>query len=223
MRLLQSDLADFLGVRQASLSQATSEGHKCQGYPVRAWAVFDGAGRVAGYDVPEEVMGRSDGHTEDGTDSVLPSALSERENPEPTGQSTNVSLLPQGEDYFRPTSSGGTAYVVGKAIEEDNRTSHGALMVAGSGVGALIGWQTSGRSAAGAAAGALAGAVLAYLGMTLDREQPQVPLDVSRGNGQPQGKGQGRGATHPLEGRSGETAHGDRLLTIGTNGQERRE
>lgn len=56
MRLSQKELADYLGVARASLSEATSEGHKCKGYPVRAWAIFDGAGRVAGYDVPDRVM-----------------------------------------------------------------------------------------------------------------------------------------------------------------------
>ena len=59
MRLSQSDLASYLGVAQATVSQATSRGHKCRGYPVRAWAVYDGAGRVAGYDVPTHVMQRS--------------------------------------------------------------------------------------------------------------------------------------------------------------------
>lgn len=56
MRLSQKELADYLGVARASLSEATSEGHKCKGYPVRAWAIFDGGGRVAGYDVPDRVM-----------------------------------------------------------------------------------------------------------------------------------------------------------------------
>jgi len=56
VRLSQKELADYLGVARASLSEATSEGHKCKGYPVRAWAIFDGGGRVAGYDVPERVM-----------------------------------------------------------------------------------------------------------------------------------------------------------------------
>ena len=59
MRLSQSDLASYLGVAQATVSQATSRGHKCRGYPVRAWAVYDGAGRVAGYDVPTHIMQRS--------------------------------------------------------------------------------------------------------------------------------------------------------------------
>jgi len=58
MRLSQKELADYLGVTRASLSGATGEGHKCQGYPVRAWAIFDASGRVAGYDVPQRVMDR---------------------------------------------------------------------------------------------------------------------------------------------------------------------
>jgi len=59
LRLCQSDLAEVLDVSQPTLSEATSEGHKCRNYPVRAWAVFDGSGRVTGYDVPESVVERS--------------------------------------------------------------------------------------------------------------------------------------------------------------------
>jgi len=59
VRLSQADLADLLDVSRATVSEATSEGHKCRGYPVRAWAKFDGSGRVSGYDVPSHVVERS--------------------------------------------------------------------------------------------------------------------------------------------------------------------
>jgi hypothetical protein len=59
LRLSQSDLSEVLDVSQPTLSEATSEGYKCRGYPVGAWAIFDGAGRVTGYDVPQSVVERS--------------------------------------------------------------------------------------------------------------------------------------------------------------------
>lgn len=59
MRLSQADLADLLDVTRSAVSKATKEGHKVDGYPVRAWAIFDGAGRVSGYDVPKRVFERS--------------------------------------------------------------------------------------------------------------------------------------------------------------------
>lgn len=59
MRLSQGDLADLLDVTRSAVSKATKEGHKVDGYPVRAWAIFDGAGRVSGYDVPKRVFERS--------------------------------------------------------------------------------------------------------------------------------------------------------------------
>jgi hypothetical protein len=61
MILSQTDLADHLGVTPASVSQATSRGHRCKGQPVQEWAIHDKSGRVSGYRVPDaaldEVMG----------------------------------------------------------------------------------------------------------------------------------------------------------------------
>lgn len=76
MRLSQKELADYLGVARASLSEATSEGHKCKGYPVRAWAHYDGAGRVAGYDVPDRVMD-SPSPASTKTETAVPNLLDE--------------------------------------------------------------------------------------------------------------------------------------------------
>lgn len=56
MRLSQGELAKYFGVARATISEATREGYKCKGYPVRSWAIYDGSGRVAGYEVPDHVM-----------------------------------------------------------------------------------------------------------------------------------------------------------------------
>jgi hypothetical protein len=175
MRLSQSDLADYLGVAQATLSQATSNGHKCKGYPVRAWAVYDGAGRVAGYDVPTHVMQRATDTegTADAADAVVaaaplldPAAHQLRPNPSPapTDASTNVSLLPKGQDYFRPVGAGGAAYVMGKAVEEDNGTARGAVMIAGVVIGGLAGWEVGDRQPLAGLLGALMGGAAGWIG-----------------------------------------------------------
>ena len=178
MRLSQSDLSSYLGVAQATLSQATSNGHRCKGHQVRAWAVYDGAGRVAGYDVPTHVMQQAadaDAADADATgfgaslvDQIPQSIDQHRANPLPSGEtvdaSTSVSLLPQGEDYFRPASSGGAAYVMGKAIEADNRTSRGSVMLAGLTIGGLTGWEISGKHPAGGFAGAVLGCLAVWIG-----------------------------------------------------------
>jgi len=117
---------------------------------------------VTGYDVPDRVVKR--GQPEESTSREEPAqtalttqssartALTTQEtsllsvlggNPRvPTPHvdgSTRISLLPEGEDYARTASAGGTAYVIGKAIEKDNATAHGAVVVAGGGIGSLIG------------------------------------------------------------------------------------
>jgi hypothetical protein len=86
---------------------------------------------------------------------------------------TYASLLPEGEDYSRTASAGGAAYVMGKAIEEDNSTSHGATMAAGAGVGGVIGMCAASESEStstvtGALVGSVFGAVTTYLGMASD-------------------------------------------------------
>lgn len=188
MRLSQSDLADYLGVAQATLSQATSNGHKCKGYPVRAWAVYDGAGRVAGYDVPTHVMQQATGGegTADAVAAAAPlldpvaAADQLRPNPSsaPTDASTNVSLLPKGQDYFRPVGAGGTAYVMGKAIEEDNGTARGAVMIAGVVIGGLAGWEVGDRQPLAGLLGALMGGAAGWVGFQSATQATQAQVQA---------------------------------------------
>jgi len=170
VRLSQADLSDYLDVAQATLSQATSNGHKCRGYPVRAWAVYDGAGRVAGYDVPSRVVKSSDGlqAETDGLAFQLPElSPSGRENPSDgsVDASTSVSLLPQGQDYFRPVSSGGGAHVLARAVAHDNGTARGALMIAGVVIGGLAGWEIGDGHPLGGLLGALIGGGAGWVGL----------------------------------------------------------
>ena len=216
MRISQGDLAKYLGVARASLSQATSKGHKCKGYPVRAWAVYDGAGRVSGYDVPTHVMQQA---SESADDTLKPVV---RENPglgfmsqsaplqipalSGTKQSENpyidasqrTSLLPEGEDYFRPAGSAGTAYVMGTAIENDNGTARGALLVAGTAIGGLTGWQVSNESPLGALVGAGIGYFAAITGLRSVLSQGGAPRPEPGGMG---GQSQPRLPSHRVQGR----------------------
>jgi len=74
----QADLADLLNVTRAALSQATSRGHKCGGYPVSEWAFRDGSGRVSGYDVPDWALREMKGepNTRENPDRGTPNGLS---------------------------------------------------------------------------------------------------------------------------------------------------
>ena len=198
MRLSQADLADLLDVSRATVSEANSEGHKCRGYPVRAWAKFDGSGRVSGYDVHSRVVERSNPAGSGGSDGppLTEREIAEKEmewemewarqemergkkSPEPFNK-TYASLLPEGEDYSRTASAGGAAYVMGKAIEEDNSTSHGATMAAGAGVGGVIGICAASESEStstvtGALVGGLFGGAATYLGMASDFDGSENP------------------------------------------------
>jgi len=179
MRVSQADLADYLDVARATLSQATSNGHKCKGYPVRAWAVYDAAGRVAGYDVPTHVMQQASESTEEprenpgpenGPGLTLFDFLGEEGSMPTPGEvyvdaSQRTSLLPEGEDYSRTVSSGGAAYVVGTAIKHDNATSRGALFVVGAAVGGFTGYQVGNKSPVGALVGAGVGLFAAIMGV----------------------------------------------------------
>lgn len=188
MRVSQSDLAEYLDVAQASLSQATSNGHKCQGYPVRAWAIYDGSGRVAGYDVPTHVMQQAP-ESEDASSMPKPvrynsmggmynlldqdesgpfSDLSAFASASPgpyVDASRRASVLPEGQDYFRPASSGGATLVMKTAIRHDNGTARGALLIAGVTIGSLTGWEVSDRNPAGALLGAGIGYLVAITGI----------------------------------------------------------
>jgi hypothetical protein len=220
VRLSQKDLAEFLGVSRAAVSQATKRGHKCEGYPVRAWAKVDASGRVTGYEVPDHVV-KSGQPEEVSPDEPDQTALTKRESKLPSilgGQpfvpqvdsSTRVSLLPEGEDYARTASAGGTAYVVGKAIEEDNATAHGAVMVAGGGVGAFIGGMAADHddaasTAFGALVGGLLGAATGYIGVKAGENPPEGRIE----GGRPK-----RGMSGRRNGRESERAR--------TNRQQRR-
>jgi len=189
MRLSQKDLADFLGVSRAAVSQATERGHKCKGYPVRAWAEVDASGRVTGYDVPDHVVKR--GRPEEDTirekpaktptkerEPKLPSILEGQSLLPQVDSSTRVSLLPEGEDYARTASAGGTAYVVGKAIEEDNATAHGAVIIAGGGIGSLIGGMAADQddstsTAFGTLVGGLFGVAAGCIGIKVGSNPPR--------------------------------------------------
>ena len=198
MRISQTELADYLDVSQASVSQATSNGHKCRGYPVRAWAVFDGAGRVSGYDVPERVMRRASPASVEDEPETLPATTSEgsqksagvfsmerfvRQNsgssyipglglrfddmqPGPVvDASQRTSLLPENEDYFPTVSSGGAAYVMHTAIENDNGTARGAMMVSGAAIGGLTGYYVTDGDPVGAAIGVGVGWLATWTGI----------------------------------------------------------
>lgn len=227
MRISQSDLADYLGVAASTLSQATSNGHKCKGYPVRAWAVYDGSGRVAGYEVPTHVMQQAsesiegaDAPRENPLGTALPAlSLAGLDNPHlPVGTSDNpyidasqrTSLLPEGEDYFRPAGSAGTAYVMGTAIENDNGTARGALLVAGTAIGGLTGWQVSNESALGALVGAGIGYFAAITGMRSAHLQGGAPRPEPGGMG---GQSQPRPSSHRVQGRGAEPTGTVRLDT----------
>jgi hypothetical protein len=210
MRLSQKELADFLGVSRAAVSQATKRGHKCKGYPVQSWAVYDGAGRVTGYDVPDRVVKRGQPEEDTSREEPAQTALTAQEANLPSvlgghplvpmpqvDSSTRVSLLPEGEDYARTASAGGTAYVVGKAIEEDNATACGAVIVAGGGIGSLIGGMAADHddaasTAFGALVGGLLGATAGYIGIEAGSNPPggwaeQGPVEKDMGartNGQ---------------------------------------
>lgn len=221
MRLSQKDLAEFLGVSRAAVSQATKRGHKCKGYPIRAWAEVDASGRVMGYQVPDRVVRRGQPEGDMSSEEPDQTALTEREAKLPSilgGQSlmpqidssTRVSLLPEGEDYARTASAGGTAYVFGKAIEEDNSTAHGAVMVAGGGVGAFIGGMAADHddaasTAFGALVGGLLGATAGYIGIKAGENPPK---------GRIEGSPPERGISGRRNGREPERAR--------TNGQQRR-
>lgn len=56
VRLKAIDLADLLGVAQATVSGAAINDHLCRGYPVSEWADKNTRGRILGYNVPDEIF-----------------------------------------------------------------------------------------------------------------------------------------------------------------------
>lgn len=192
MRLSQADLADYLGVARATLSQATSNGHKCKGYPVRAWAEYDGEGRVAGYDVPNRVLGGGAGSRSNPSDGDSDQAsasgsldlldnLPSRQDSVDIDASQRTSVLPEGQDYFRPAASGGAAYALAQAVREDTGTARAISMIAGVGIGGLVGKEASGQhEGVGALIGALLGGGAAYLGIEAATPQTEAEPPTRR-------------------------------------------
>lgn len=233
MRLSQSDLADFLGVAQPSLSEATSEGHKCRGYPVRSWAVFDGAGRVAGYDVPERVMKRSNpsnGELElvqDGAPSLLGDTQKILSGAADAGRSWPDTVA----ETAGPVSANTGATAVGLQAM-DVVSEHPELMIdvadilvtLGSGgiVAHATGEETSyrGLKVAGAMVGVFAVfKLLRGQGDSGSRTQAGArSLGEHRGNGQAKSEDVGRGARHLPQETSARTAREERgAVTLGTH------
>lgn len=232
------EFAQLLGVSPAALSQAASNEHWCGGYPVEWYAVRRANGRVAGYDVPAEIIQalkagewvnpfdalREDRfehiEREDGTTITRrndpPAEAREgrekartRENPGETGSNPSdapqrqqerreqperadgdgeadavasdehaggelagyqgTSLLPPGEDYFRPTAAASTGMVLKTAIEQDNGVAQAMTLAGAGGIGAVVGGTLAGeeRSGAGGLLGLLAGAGLSAWAMGL--------------------------------------------------------
>ena len=55
VRLKAIELADLLGVAQATVSGAGINDYLCGGYAIAKWADKNERGRILGYDVPDEV------------------------------------------------------------------------------------------------------------------------------------------------------------------------
>ena len=218
MTLSQSDLAKRLGVTPASVSQATSRGYRCSGYPVEEWAVHDESGRVSGYKVPEGLFdeepssdicddgqpkSQSNMSAESSSQQVPMDSRSLATVPSPNSQSLfsyingfppvdpltdfqvnasqRTSLLPEGQDYFRSAGAGGAAYVMKAAIDQDNGTARGAVMVGGTTVGGLTGWYVTDKDPVGALIGAGIGWLAAITGIRSSRtEQEQERIAGSQ-------------------------------------------
>lgn len=211
MILSQSDLAKHLGVTPASVSQATSRGYKCGGYPVEEWAICNESGRVSGYKVPEGLFDEKP--SSDICDDEQPESQSNMSagssdqqvpmgrslaavppsNPQPlfsyinglptvdplndfqVDASQRTSLLPEGQDYFRSAGAGGAAYVMKAAIDQDNGTARGAVMVGGTTIGGLTGWYVTDKDPMGALIGAGIGWLAAITGIQSSKtEQERV-------------------------------------------------
>ena len=182
MRLSQADLATFLDVSRAAVSQATKNQHKCGGYPISAWAVYDGAGRVTGYDVPDHIVKdrkREEPSSDASSAPLVASPTSQaqpteaasalldeeqireilhtelqRQNPTERDSRSENRSNERREDYMRPASVGGLSYVMAKAIDGDSGTARAAVISAGTLFGGLVGHEVS-KHWAGALAGAL--------------------------------------------------------------------
>lgn len=83
VRLKAIELADLLGVAQASVSGAAINDHLCGGYPVAEWADKNPRGRILGYDVPDEVFGEL---TADDSDNKSNGGLTKEEQLEKFGE-----------------------------------------------------------------------------------------------------------------------------------------
>lgn len=174
-------LAEVLSVSPPSLSEAVRKGYNCAGYPVVEWAVETESGRVKGFDVPEFLVNKKSQMVEERPnpqilDTILPKSIPNEANlvtnePKPEQKAIptdsglyNYSVLPDGEDYFKPVSTVAIASVLKKAIEKDTPQSRAIVSSLLMVLGAITGHAVTDK-ASGAGVGAIAGlgtAVLAY-------------------------------------------------------------
>lgn len=168
-------LAGLLGVAPATLSQATTHRHRCRGHDVASWAIREPSGRVSGYAVPPEVAGTFARLNPEPAPATLPTSgpTSEAGTPGPPV----ISLLPPGEDYARPAVALAAGEILKAAIEADNTTGRGVVvLLAGFCGGTLCASMTSkeGRVGGFVAGGMGAAAVAAWALGLLEKRQPPV-------------------------------------------------
>jgi hypothetical protein len=179
MRFSQADLASLLDVSRAAVSQATTREYKCAGYPVSAWAIYDGAGRVAGYDVPDHIVQQRMPEEPEPTPkgklaqneqaklsrSDLLEAAEPLMNEERIREIIRSEVLRQNprperrQDYMRPAAAGGLSYVMARAVDGDSATARAAVLSAATLFGGLIGSEASDHWAGALVGAALVGAV----------------------------------------------------------------
>lgn len=197
-------LAEVLNVSAPALSEAVKKGYNCAGYPVGEWAEETDSGRIKGYVVPDFLVSEEN-VTETRLNPIKETSNSPLINlnkvikaPEEASHMTNnnYSLLPEGEDYFRPIGMITLPSVLKKALEQDTPQSRAVIAGGLAALGALVGHAVSDNATgAGVGAGAALGiAILMYkylqpgqnhsqlmhnFAQSLNEEQPETS-DTSR-------------------------------------------
>jgi len=95
------------------------------------------------------------------------------------GINTQVSLLPQGENYTQPVAAGSLAWTVNTLISSDTRNSKIILYLLSAGVGGLAGYKATDDSAGGGLGGVVVGLLLAFLGDVASRQSEAVNGQIS--------------------------------------------